>query len=51
MIGNGELLHYLDDFLFGGANDNDCWQQALDNCISLCNNIGVHIAEGKTEGP
>ena len=48
---NGDLLHYLDDFLFGGSKGtNDC-QLVMDHFLSCMVNLGVPIASEKTEGP
>lgn len=47
----GSILHYLDDFFFGGAKQtNDCniIMSHFENCM---NELGVPIAEEKTEGP
>lgn len=47
----GSLLHYLDDFLFGGKrNTQDC--QIIMNHFQTCMSImGVPVANEKTEGP
>ena len=47
----GELLHYLDDFLFGGkpgSNECHCIMKNFEDCMS---DLGVPIATEKTEGP
>jgi len=45
------MLHYLDDFLFGGqAGSNEC-QSLMQIFRTTCTLLGVPIAEGKTEGP
>lgn len=43
--------HYLDDFIFAGHSDsNQCW--TLMNAFQqLCSQLGVPIADEKTEGP
>lgn len=47
----GELLHYLDDFLFGGRkNTKDC--ELIMGHFELCmSELGVPVAKEKTEGP
>lgn len=46
----GDLLHYLDDYLFGGKNKNECAHVMLE--FTLCTTrLGVPIAVDKTEGP
>lgn len=47
----GELLHYLDDFLFGGRkNTKDC--EFIMGHFELCmSELGVPVAKEKTEGP
>ncbi len=43
-----ELLNYLDDFLFCDTEQGDCdWQ--LDTFIDTCTEIGLPVAEDKTE--
>lgn len=44
-------LHYLDDFLLLGPADTSCCTESLCTTISLCKELGVPIAEEKTEGP
>lgn len=45
------IEHYLDDFLFGGrANDNACIE-AMNIFDSVCQDLGVPVADEKTEGP
>lgn len=47
----GILLHYLDDFFFGGRNDtNDC-SELMNAFATLCFEVGVPIADEKTVGP
>lgn len=49
--GCDSLLHYLDDFLFGGkANSTQC-QELLDSFLSTCEYLGVPVADEKTVGP
>ncbi|XP_062575105.1 uncharacterized protein LOC134237037 [Saccostrea cucullata] len=45
-----EVLHYLDDFLFGGHTADEC-QMIVDNFIQVCQELGVPIAWEKSEGP
>ena len=46
-------LHYLDDFLLLGAPNSANCASALHTCttLSICGELGVPIAEEKTEGP
>lgn len=47
----GRLLHYLDDFLFGGKkNTKDC-QTIMKHFQACMLELGVPIAREKTEGP
>ena len=45
------VLHYLDDYIVFGASDTDKCQAALDRALQLCRQLGVPIADRKTEGP
>ena len=44
-------LHYLDDFLLLGAPNSTNCASALHTTLSICGELGVPIAEEKTEGP
>ena len=44
-------LHYLDDFLLLGPPDSPACAEALHIFQALCEELGVPIAEEKTEGP
>lgn len=44
-------LHYLDDFLLLGPPDSPVCAEALHIFQALCEELGVPIAEEKTEGP
>ena len=44
-------LHYLDDFLFLGPPDSPACGQALSMTLQLCTELGIQVAEEKTEGP
>ena len=46
-----EIIHYLDDFLFGGKADTEQCDVVLQTFRKVCSNLGVPIAEDKTEGP
>ncbi|VDH91303.1 Hypothetical predicted protein [Mytilus galloprovincialis] len=49
--GLNSIDHYLDDFIFMGAeNTNDCLV-LMDTFTNVCNELGVPIAENKTMGP
>jgi len=43
--------HYLDDFLFGGKKDTHECEKLMLKFESICSDIGVPIANEKTEGP
>lgn len=45
------LLHYLDDFLFGGPRGTNTCHIALETFISVCAELGVPVAEDKTVQP
>ena len=47
----GELLHYLDDFLFGGRKDSNQCSLMMNSFQSCCDQMGVPVAVEKTEGP
>ena len=47
----GDLLHYLDDFLFGGQGNTDQCQHIMGIFKLTLQSIGVPIAVEKTEGP
>ena len=44
-------LHYLDDFLLLGPAHSPLCQQALSATLQLCNQLGIQVAEEKTDGP
>lgn len=49
--GLNSAVHYLDDFLFAGPkNTSDC-KKLMQTFRSLCQDIGVPLAEEKTVGP
>ena len=45
------IQHYLDDFFVAGAPTTDDCQSALLRSIEICSQLGVPLAEEKTEGP
>eukprot|EP00112_Aurelia_sp_Birch-Aquarium-sp1_P013521 Seg2871.1 transcript_id=Seg2871.1/GoldUCD/mRNA.D3Y31 product="Polyprotein P3" protein_id=Seg2871.1/GoldUCD/D3Y31 len=45
------IQHYLDDFFIIGRPDSDECQVALTKCMALSAELGVPLAEQKTEGP
>ena len=50
-LGVKHVTHYLDDFLFLGApKSSECWD-ALQTFREACAQMGIPIAEEKTEGP
>ena len=46
----GNLLHYLDDYLFAAENKSGC-QHIMDKFMEYTSVLGVPVAEEKTEGP
>ena len=42
--------HYLDDFFFAGSPSSNSCQYLMDLFTELCNEVGVPIADDKTEG-
>ena len=46
-----QSLHYLDDFLLLGPPASPKCAEALHSFLALCNQLGVPVAEEKTEGP
>ena len=44
-------LHYLDDFLLLGPPNSSHCEGALHKTLQLCSELGVQVAEEKTEGP
>ena len=49
-LGASAVLHILDDFLFIAESQEQC-QADLTNFLSMCEHIGVPIAQEKTVGP
>lgn len=45
------VLHYLDDFLLLGSPQSDECLQSLAITMATCRELGVPLAEDKTEGP
>ena len=45
------IQHHLDDFFIVGKPNSDECQVALDKCIALAAELGVPLAQQKTEGP
>ena len=48
--GSKNLDHYLDDFFFAGKNDTECLS-LMSEFKNMCKQLGVPIADEKTEGP
>lgn len=48
---NNNILHYLDDFLFMGKSDTNQCSYNLNVFLQTCFELGVPIANEKTEGP
>ncbi len=49
--GVSDIQHYLDDFLLVGPPASPLCERHLQTCFSLCEILGVPIADDKTEGP
>ena len=45
------IQHYLDDFLLAGPPGSQQCRKDLDECRTICKDLGVPLAEDKTEGP
>ena len=45
------IQHYLDDFFIAGAPASSDCKSALSRSIEICTQLGVPLAEEKTEGP
>ena len=45
------ILHYLDDFLFGGNPNSDSCKRTLDQALSICQEIGFPIMAEKVVAP
>ena len=45
------IQHYLDDFLLLGRPKSSECQESLARCFQLCQELGVPLANDKTEGP
>ena len=51
VTGLHSLDHYLDDFIMAGEKDSENCQILVDTFSSLCDEVGVPIAENKSVGP
>ena len=49
--GRGSILHYLDDFLFGGKRGTNQCLNIMSTFKCTMSDLGVPVAEDKTEGP
>ena len=49
-LGFQAIFHILDDLFVAAATESKCHAQ-LHNLLSLCDDLGVPIAEGKTVSP
>jgi len=45
------IMHYLDDYLLLGPPKSCECQRALETILTCCLNMGVPVADHKTEGP
>jgi hypothetical protein len=45
------ILHYLDDFLFGGKSETTQCQETMHTFEQVCTSLGIPIANEKTKGP
>ena len=50
-VAEGNAMHYLDDFLFVGADGSNECANLLSDFHTVCSILGVPIANEKTEGP
>ena len=46
-----EVHHYLDDFIILGRPDSDQCREDLNSLTTVCAELGIPLAEHKTEGP
>ena len=51
LLGHTNTLHYLDDYLLVGPPSSPSCREALASACSLAVELGLEIAEEKTEGP
>ena len=49
--GNENILHYLDDFLFGAEANTSTCKETLDTFRDICSMWGVPLAEDKAVEP
>ncbi len=49
--GVSHIQHYLDDFFLAGPAGSQLCEQNLHRWVSLCEELGVPLADDKTEGP
>ena len=45
------IQHYLDDFFVACRPNSDDCVQALSTCMAICKQLGVPLADDKTDGP
>ena len=45
------VLHYLDDFLFGGSPGSDTCRRSLDLALHICERLGFPVMSEKVFGP
>ena len=45
------VLHYLDDFLFGGSPGSDTCRRSLDLALHICEQLGFPVMSEKVFGP
>ena len=45
------VIHYLDDFLFGGRPGSEACSRALDHGLRLCRTVGFPVMQEKVLGP
>jgi hypothetical protein len=45
------IHHYLDDFFIAASPNTPACSRHLDTLVSLCNTLGIPLAEDKLEGP
>ena len=50
VLGSQAIIHILDDFFVVASTESACRKQ-LHKFLTICEDLGVRIAEGKTFGP
>ena len=45
------IIHYLEDFLFGGHPGSEACSRVLDLALRLCREVGLPVMQEKVLGP